>query len=718
MLHIWPGSGPCGARRASPARRRDALAAAILCACTEAAAGDAPLAEIVVRDRPPAPLRLDEPGEAGTRLPLAPLEIPASVEIVDGETLRRRGDHASRDAVTRATGISGAATPGNGGTALASRGFAGHGSVMQLYDGTRLYVGAGTLTFPVDTWTLERIEVLRGPASVLFGEGAIGGAINYIPRRAERVAGSEWLAALASFDTYRLAGTMTGPLGESLAYRVSLSGVQSQGHVDRGDFARLAFAGSLSWEVSPSLRLALSLDRARADDPRYWGTPLIGGAIDERTRRRNYNVIDSRVRYSDQWLRLRAEWDFAPGLTLRNETYRLSTDRHWRNLENYTFQPASGLIRRTGYLEILHDQTQTGNRLELRSEGRLAGLRHRSLLGFDANRIEFLHTNNAPFAGVSEVSPFAFEPGAFLNLAGTTPRFRTRTQQAALFAESALDLAPGLILVGGLRTERIDFQRVDLQPAPLASAREFRASTGRAGAVYTVAPGVALYAQYATGVDPLGSLITTTAAQTAFDLTRARQIEVGAKFAFLGGRGEATVAIYDIAKRDLLVRDPAALARSVQIGRQSSRGVEIAIGLRATPRLLVEANIAALSARFDDFIEPAGAGFAVRDGNRPPNVPLLVANAWLTWRPGDRWELGAGMRYVGDRYANNANSVRVPAYLLFDAYAAYRLDRGTSLTLRARNLTDRVWAVAPYHAGTQLILGDPRALELAWSARF
>ena len=74
-------------------------------------------------------------------------------------------------------------SPGDGGTSLSARGFTGQGSVMQLYDGNRMYMGMGTSTFPVDTWSVERVDVLRGPASVLYGEGATGAVINTVPKK-------------------------------------------------------------------------------------------------------------------------------------------------------------------------------------------------------------------------------------------------------------------------------------------------------------------------------------------------------------------------------------------------------------------------------------------------------------------------------------------------------------------------------------------------------
>src|SRR5690606_38537884 len=104
-------------------------------------------------------LNLDVPVATGSRLSLTPLETPASVEIIPAPTIRERGQQSVTEAVTQnATGFTSAASPGNGGTSLATRGFTGHGSVMQLYDGTRLYVGSGTVTFPFDTWSAERIE--------------------------------------------------------------------------------------------------------------------------------------------------------------------------------------------------------------------------------------------------------------------------------------------------------------------------------------------------------------------------------------------------------------------------------------------------------------------------------------------------------------------------------------------------------------------------------
>ncbi|MFI7868933.1 TonB-dependent receptor plug domain-containing protein, partial [Ectopseudomonas khazarica] len=126
---------------------------------------------------------LNTPTSAGSRLELSALQTPASTTSLSGAEVRGRNNRSVQDAVTRTPGISSIGTPGNGGTALSARGFTGHSATMQLYDGTRQYVGAGTVTFPVDTWSVQRIDVLRGPASVLYGEGATGAVINVVPKK-------------------------------------------------------------------------------------------------------------------------------------------------------------------------------------------------------------------------------------------------------------------------------------------------------------------------------------------------------------------------------------------------------------------------------------------------------------------------------------------------------------------------------------------------------
>ena len=145
-----------------------------------------------------------------------------------------KGVFSSLAAVTRATGFAASASPGNGGSATSVRGFNGHSSVVNTYDGTRLYVGAGTVTFPADTWTVERIEVLRGPGSVINGVGAIGATVNYVPKKPTfDTIESEIAVTVGSEALQRYAFGSGGQLSSQLAYRLDGVYYSTDGYGDR-----------------------------------------------------------------------------------------------------------------------------------------------------------------------------------------------------------------------------------------------------------------------------------------------------------------------------------------------------------------------------------------------------------------------------------------------------------------------------------------------------
>jgi iron complex outermembrane receptor protein len=157
---------------------------------------------------------LTRPDATGSRLNLTPLETPASIASIDGEAIRARGDMSIAEAEARAPGFFNVGNPGNGGTALAARGFAGQGSILQLIDGVRLFPAAGTITFPTDPWMAERIDILSGPASVLYGQGSLGGAVNVIMRK-PNTQRTEFESEIGygSQNTFHAAAGLGGPIG-------------------------------------------------------------------------------------------------------------------------------------------------------------------------------------------------------------------------------------------------------------------------------------------------------------------------------------------------------------------------------------------------------------------------------------------------------------------------------------------------------------------------
>ncbi|WP_457978953.1 TonB-dependent receptor [Ectopseudomonas composti] len=648
---------------------------------------------------------LHTPTTAGSRLDLSALQTPASTTSLSGAEVRERNNRSVQDAVTRTPGISTIGTPGNGGTALSARGFTGHSSTMQLYDGTRQYIGAGTVTFPVDTWSVERIDVLRGPASVLYGEGATGAVINVVPKKP--FAGeirNHLRLGYGSDDRRQAALDSGGSLNDGLSYRLNINQQASNGWVDRGDSESLALSAALRWDASDDLSFTLFHEQGDQSPERYFGTPLVDGKYRESIRDRNYNVANADIRYNDQITRLSTDWRINDALSASNQLYYIKTQRYWRNAETYRWQPGD-LINRSSFYEIKHTQEQVGDRQSFTLDHSLFGLDSRTVVGVDYNRIHFARQHDFA-SSFSDTVPLAGSGGGQYQSndpRGYGPRERNLARQFSLFAENRTQLSERLSLVTGVRRDQVHIQRDDLLSESSVD-RSLSGGNWRAGLVFALTPELSLYGQYATSTEGVNNLLTLSPSQQQFDLSEAKQSEIGLKQMFWNGQGEWTLAAYHIVKKKLLSRETPA-SPTEQIGQQSSDGLEATLELALGQGWQVSANAALVRAEYDDFVEGGGD----RSGNRPSNVPRRTANLWLNKALGSGVDVGMGARYVDARYADTANQIEVPGYTVVDANIAWQALPDVRLGLELNNLFDRQYATTASSAGEQWYLGAPRS---------
>ena len=683
---------------------------------SEVAAADSEMEEIVVVGQGIGSLRLSAGNGAGGRLGLSAFQTPASVDLITKEELAAKGDYEVLQAITRSNGISSTASPGNGGTAVSSRGFNGHNTTLVTYDGTRLYITAGTVTFPADTWTLDRVEVLRGAGSVINGVGALGTTINYIPKAPQFGSGGfDAQLGAGSFGMRRVALGGGTKLSERWAYRLDAAHHEADGYADRADERRDVMAGSLLFQPSKNLRVKFSVDRADIEDAPYWGTPLINGKASDSHRRNNYNFADGFVEYEDLWVRTKTEWQLSPRVTLRNEIYHLDVRREWQNLEEYAYNETTDQIDRAFYLGIVHDQQQVGTRSDLHLESAWGDPRNQLTLGAEINSIDLRYSDNFSTGGfgVADSVPLnRFDPNSLPSSIATIPDYTTDTRQYAFFFDDVLRLTAEMSLVVGGRYDNIEFDRFDYAIGSSAAAEfdsDFSEFTWRAGFVYQPSDSLSIYLQVSRAADPVTSPITISASNQDFDLSRGRQYEIGMKQQILNGHGEYTVAYFDIEKRDIPSRRPAS-GITEQIGQQSSDGFEFTLRFNPTDRLSLDMNAAWVDAEFDRFF----SGVVSLSGNTPRNIPDKTANLWLTWYPMDRLHIGGGVRYVSGRYGDHDNTLQLPSYTVFDASFGWEVSSQAMLLLRARNLTDEDDYVLSQYTPNQWIFGDRRSFELTF----
>lgn len=660
-----------------------------------------------------ATVSLTTPTTAGSRLNLSAMQTPASVESLSGEQVRARGDRSVQDAVSRSTGISRNGTPGDGGTSLQARGFTGQSSVMQLYDGNRMYTGMGTVTFPVDTWSVERVDVLRGPASVLYGEGATGAVVNVIPKKPfEGDIENHLRVGYGSYDSQQQAFDSGGSLTDTLSYRLNLNRLRSNGWIDRGDASSDFISAALRWQASEDLAFTLAHDYGDQRPQNYFGTPLINGHLQDSLRNKNYNVRDDKQHYNDQWTRLTSDWQINDSVSASNELYYLKAQRRWQNAENYNFDAGTQQLSRSGYFGIGHKQEQVGDRQTFTFKHSLFDLDSQTVTGVEYNRIRFQLNSNSPFNDVlpngQAVDLYHPQAGTFESADPYRDQFDSTTKQMSVFAENRTQLSERWSLVTGVRRDYVHVDRNNLLDGS-QSDKTLTGNNWKAGLVFALTPDTSFYGQMATSTDGIGGLISLSPSQQQYDLSTARQTEVGMKQLFWDQRGEFTLAAYRIVKKKLLTDDPGNPTLKQQVGQQSSNGLEASLDLQLPHAWQLQANTAIVKAKYDDFSAVVDSETLSYNGNRPVDVPRRTANLWLNKALSDNLKAGAGVRYVDARYADMANRNELPSYSVVDATLSWQALRNTTLGLQVNNLFDRRYAQSQYNEGQQWILGEPRS---------
>jgi iron complex outermembrane receptor protein len=532
-------------------------------------------------ERQKSAIPLDLPAATGSRLGTTIREIPASVDVISQELMQERGDRTMIEAVGKVTGMTGGRVGGSH-VAFSARGFIENG-VTWLYNGVRVPGSSNFSSRVLDTANYDRIEVLRGPAAVLNGEGGTGATINLISRAPSfDKQPFELDYAFSSYNSHRLhAGTGGAIKEDAVAYRADISTNRfgSNVHGERTELDR--FTGSLLFKLSNTLKLTLELDRLHDDvEDLYYGTPLVNGRISKSLRRINYNnLTDNKYKSDTTWLRANLEWQVAPDVEVRNQAYYYDSFRDWRDVDDFTYiAGATPKVRRNTWADLDHDHQLVGNRLDALFKGTLAGMDNRFVVGTDINRTNFKTKRNGFPAG-TEAPVDAYNPPS-VSLSSGTSVFKTLArdvtiEQWSIFAEDQLSLTSKLKLVGGFRHDnfKTNWTYFDQAGAPKESkAHTF--NSWRAGVVYDLMPDTTVYASYATAVEPGGSLVILNRNQSQLDLTTAKQFELGVKQGFWGGKGEWTAAAYDIEKRNVFVPDPARPTNRLAVGQQSSRGLE------------------------------------------------------------------------------------------------------------------------------------------------
>ncbi|UPK39133.1 TonB-dependent receptor [Bradyrhizobium sp. 186] len=696
------------------------------------------------------PLNTNTVAESASRLGLTVREIPATLEVISAETMREQGYRTVSDVAQGAVGVTSGDNPAEP-SAFSMRGFT-NSQINTLYNGIK--IGPQNMTSRItDTANLEAVEFLKGPASLISGEGAAGGAINFVTKQPHtgpiRNEADFSYDSLNSFRAHYGSGGSTNVQG--LDYRFDISRSLLNGFADDTNTKTLDVSGQLNYRISDNLKIWGAIEYREDRGKAYWGAPLVPIAfsgshattgivsgnyisnfnktnlgpvtIDDRTFNTNYNVLDNRNVAQEVWLRGGFELKLAPDLTLKSQAYGYSAERTWFNNEVEAFNASSGLpnsnmVDRERFY-VAHSQRLVGNITDLIWDANIAGFDNRMVTTLSSSYLDFVRPGAANFPDdyVSLVDPARGYYGLL-----TTQQQTARIDNEALSFEDRLKLTRSFALIGGLRVEHIGLDRNStdvngLEKANFPFSKSWAPVTGRIGYTWEAVPGLTFFSQYATGADISANNIFLLGPTQPLDLTTSRTYETGVKHLLWDNRAEWSFSAYDIQRKNVY-----AAAGGMQLniaGRQESKGVELAASVRPIEALRLWGNIAYVDARYADY-NFVGGSFS---GNTPPNVPRIVANASASYRFFTPWpvELGIVSRHVGDRYNTDANTVTLKAYTVADVYAFVDIPRTVfnavdqaRLTFRVRNITDKRYAIwgDPFYPD-QILLGAPRTYEIS-----
>jgi iron complex outermembrane receptor protein len=717
------------------------------------------------------PLNTNTVTEVGGPLGLTPRQTPATVEIVDQQLIKEQGYRTTTETAQGFPGV----TAGDGPGAAANfsmRGFSGT-QINTLYNGIK--IGPSEMTNRImDTYNLDRVEILKGPASLLSGEGATGGAVNYVTKAPhtgpiinESFTGWD---SISGFRSGYGSGGSTNVKG--LDYRFDISRTNLNSFIDDAYTKLFNVSGQLNYRVNDSFKVWGAAEYKEDRDRFYWGTPIVPAnfpgivptsgivsgrwtqnypgpdfagpkdvplkpaTIDARTLTTNYNVLDNKSYGKELWLRGGFEYTFDNNVTLRSQAYAYGARRYWHNNEISAFNdtdPAPGTFCCQVFgqvyrerLTVDHDQRTYGNITDLSWNNRIAGMENRSVVTLSAYRTQFNVAQDTVF-GSDNVD--LINPDRDIYGLEKDEHIRTRVSNVALSFEDRLKITPTFALIGGIRVEGIELSRIRFDEDGKLKAfypfsKDFTPVTGRIGYTWEALPGVTFYSQYATGADPAVANIFILRPTDPLLLTTSRTYETGMKVLSWDKRAEFTFSLYDI-ERDNVYQSKSG-HRVALAAKQHAKGVEFATAIRPTDEWKVFGNVALVSSKYENFVEVLDDGTQVDfTGKTPPNVPRIVLNAGTSYRFSTRWpvEVGGTVCHVGDRFNNDDNQLIMNAYTLFDAFAFVDVNprdlgwqgvKDTRIGFRVRNLTDKkyaVWGDPGYP--DQILLGAPRSFEVS-----
>jgi len=624
------------------------------------------------------------------------IETPQSLSVVTSDEIRDRQSETLSQTLDLTPGFTSQPTSFNRTSdRFRIRGFDVESATGgSLRDGLRLqnnsYDGVQ------EPYGLERAEVIRGAASVLYGQLSPGGLINTVSKRPSQTPYHEVNLQAGQNNRKQLSADFTGPLGDSdtLSYRLTLLDRKSDTAADHIQNDKVYVAPALTWRPNDDTSLTLlsfyqKTETGFSAPLPYQLTKGVGSGNFQIGRHDFIGEPDyDEMNGGMSALGYEFEHRFDEHTRISHKLRYYQSDVTWRYLQvntsgtNIATAQTSGLLRRQ-YSDREERSRGLGSDTHIESKWQFGDWQHTFLLGLDGYDTSYDSHNFRGTAQPLNLATYQYGQPVVVNKNPATDRgSQIDTLQKGIYFQDQIKFDERWILLLGGRHDWAD-QHTELFRNGDDSGKSNEATTWRAGLVYKADNGLAPYISYSESFFPVAG---TNKAGQSFVPTQGKQYEIGIRYQPEGSATLLSAAVYQLEQRNVLSQDRTDINFSVQVGEVRSRGFELEAKSEVTPNLSLIASYAYIDARITK------SDIASEVGQRSEDTPYHQAALWADYRLAalgvPQLRIGGGARYKGTTQASGVPS-SMPAYTLYDARASYEIDPNWEVALNANNVTNK-----------------------------
>ncbi|BEV07580.1 TonB-dependent siderophore receptor [Methylophilus sp. DW102] len=642
-----------------------------------------------------------------TKTDTALIETPQSLSVVTRDQMNAQGVQSVGDALRYTAGVQSEANgPDPRADNIGIRGFSLGRD--QFRDGLRNYAFNNQGGTVVEAYGLERIDLLRGPSSIVYGQGAPGGLVNLVSKRPTDKPLHELGLTLGQYDRQQVRGDVSQWLDDEGVWSYRLVGLvqKSDTQIDRVTDDRVYLAPSLTWRPSDATQLTLLTDYQKNDRGQgYQALPRVGTLVSS-----PFGKISTSRYVGEPGLDKYVQERYSVGYQFEH-----AFNEHLTLRQNLRYQQLRTDAIST-YLVSLRADQRSINRAAMGTDENVDNVvvdthlqghwthgmfEHTVLAGIDSQRLD-----NHVLRTSGTASPLDLYTPVY----GATPvnlvlsaNLKQQQRQTGIYLQDQVKIDRQWVATLGVRQDHTRMQTDNvLSPAASSSQRD-QAETWRSGLVYLAENGLAPYASYTESFLPV---IGTMFDGKAFAPETGKQYELGIRYQPKDSQTLLSTAVFDLRRQNVTTTDLQHPTFNLQNGEVRTRGLELEAKTQWDAWSLIGSYTYMLPEITRSNNSLQGVPFQGKD---PNHVPHHTAALWTDYRLPGQWlpglVVGGGVRYTGSRFGNDANTFKLPSYTLVDLAVRYDLSqlgtswKGWQFALNASNLFDKEYVANCAYSG-------------------